>query len=215
MKVRLKFRLLFFLRSRGSALLPMLSARTSCASRESPLLRIPFSPMCRPPLLSPSTNPVASVLMPPPRRHHPPFSPRDARRVSPDSEVRLHDPTLFSPQSASQSPIANSQPPHTPNSQIQVLGCRRSETLKVLKGGQEPSRWAMKSSIDFPPMIFRFYQFDLDWLVVAGSVAVVQLRLETWRGIDVSDSLQFVESAGSCSLPDGPDQGWLKPDGAH
>jgi hypothetical protein len=180
MKVRLKFRLLFFLRSRGSALLPMLSARTSCASRESPLLRIPFSPMCRPPLpspstnslafvltppprrhhppsplatrqppsvltcrpplLSPSTNPVASVLMPPPRRHHPPFSPRDARRVSPDSEVRLHDPTLFSPQSASQSPIANSQPPHTPNSQIQVLGCRRSETLKVLKGGQEPSR---------------------------------------------------------------------------
>jgi hypothetical protein len=69
---------------------------------------------CRPPLLSPSTNPVASVLMPPPRRHHPPFSPRDARRVSPDPEVRLHDPTLFSPQSASQSPIANSQPPTPP-----------------------------------------------------------------------------------------------------
>jgi hypothetical protein len=95
---------------------------------------------CRPPLLSPSTNPVASVLMPPPRRHHPPFSPRDARRVSPDPEVRLHDPTMFSPQSASQSPIANSQPPTPPNSPIQVLGCRISETFKVLKGGQEPSR---------------------------------------------------------------------------
>jgi hypothetical protein len=65
----------------------------------------------------------------------------------------------------------------------------------------------MKSSIDFPPMIFRFYLFDLDRLAVDGSVAVVQLRLETWCGIDVSDSLQFVESAGSCSLPDGPDQG--------
>jgi hypothetical protein len=65
----------------------------------------------------------------------------------------------------------------------------------------------MKSSIDFPPMIFRFYLFDLDWLVVAGSVAIVQLRLETWCGIDVSDSLQFVEFTGSCVLPDGADQG--------
>jgi hypothetical protein len=65
----------------------------------------------------------------------------------------------------------------------------------------------MKSSINFPPMIFRFYLFDLDWLVVAGSLAVVQLRLETWCGIDVSDSLQFVEFAGSCGLTDGADQG--------
>jgi hypothetical protein len=56
-------------------------------------------------------------------------------------------------------------------------------------------------------MIFRFYLFDLDWLVVAGSVAIVQLRLETWCGIDVSDSLQFVEFTGSCVLPDGADQG--------
>jgi hypothetical protein len=96
MKVRLKLRPLFFsppaghpssdaIRSHVSPppdlfFLP-LRIRPHAAVLPSPLAtrRPPSVLTCSPPLLSPSTNPVASVLTSPPRRQHPLFSPRDAR----------------------------------------------------------------------------------------------------------------------------------------